>query len=324
MDRSDRCLGNIRLMRALLGRLILAYIVCSHTHIKTPGFRRTRPGHPPSVSPMPVGPVLVAVLNVRQPIGSGRIMVDTHKANLGNAVEVSQTAYVVNQYGMNGAEGNFAEVFDTTDECSKDGQLRIFNIVTYIQGFTPRADNGSRLALLGKLSFGIGGGTTEVDFDWKVGNQISVAASFARLSVAFSEIGVATAPNKVRVGAMLSSGSRAARAQNTRTFPQLGFTSASVVLFPVPPFAHALNLFSTVPAFYNAGAVQIRYVGAATAGASASSGALASWISDGVPFRNALANEDGVRIPEAARWVEITGITALTEFTVTPCFTLSI
>ncbi len=249
-----------------------------------------------------------------------------YKANLGNNAEISQASKVIDQYGIKGttglATGTFAEIFDTRDAC-EDGQLRIFNIVTYVKSYTMPEANGGRLALLGKLTFGIGGGLSEVDFDWKEGNQISVAASFVRLTCAFSEIGVADAPSVVSVGAMLSSGSRAARAQNTRTFPQLSFTASSTVLFPVPPFAHALNLFSADAAFYTAGAAQIRYVGSANSGFSSSSGGLVSWISDAVPFRNALANEDGVRIPEAARFVELTGVTVGT-YRVTPVFTLSI
>ncbi len=249
-----------------------------------------------------------------------------YKANLGNNAEISQVFKVADQYGIKGttglATGNFAEIFDTRDAC-EDGQLRIFNIVTYLKSYAMPIAIDTRLALLGKLTFGIGGGLSEVDFDWKEGNQISVAASFVRLTCAFSEVGEATAPSVVNVGAMLSSGSRAARAQNTRTFPQLTFTNASTVIFPVPPFAHALNLFAVEPAFYNAGVAQVRYVGAANNGFSSTATSLASWVSDGVPFRNALANEDGVRLPESARFVELTGITAGT-YHVTPVFTLSI
>ncbi len=250
-----------------------------------------------------------------------------YKANLGNNAEFGQESKVVKQYGQNGAEGTFVQVFDTQEACN-DNQLRVFNLVTYIKGYTMPAAADSRLCLLGKAEFGIGGGSCTVDFDWKEGNQISVAASFVRLSAAFSEVDAGppgtTVPIKVSVGAMLSSGSRASRAQNTRTYPRLTFSDTGVVLFPVPPFAHALNLFSNDPAFYTAGTVQIRYVGAATAGFSAASTGLASWVSDAVPFRNALANEDGVRIPESARFVEIVGITPATTFHVTPCFTLSI
>lgn len=252
-------------------------------------------------------------------------MVDlNYKANLGNNVDISQTSKVTDQYGTkgSGATGTFAEVFDTQNACD-DGQLRIFNIVTYIKSYSMPSAVDTRLALLGKLSFGIGGGSAEVDFDWKEGNQISVAASFVRLMCAFSEIGEATAPSVVSVGAMLSSGSRAARAQNTRTYPRLSFSNLSTVIFPVPPFAHALNLFSNEAAFYNAGGVQVRYIGAVTAGFSSASTGLASWTSDAVPFRSALANEDGVRIPESARFVELTTVTVAT-FTVTPVFTLSI
>lgn len=248
------------------------------------------------------------------------------KANLGNNAEISQVFRVSDQYGLKGntglATGNFVEVFDTQNAC-EDGQLRIFNLVTYIKSFSMPQVADSRLALLGKLAFGIGGGLSEVDFDWKQGNQISVAASFVRLSCAFSEIGVETAPSIVSVGAMVSSGSRASRAQNTRTFPRLTFTNATTVIFPVPPFAHALNLFAVEPAFYNTGVVQIRYIGAATAGMSSTSAGLLSWVTDGVPFRTALASEDGVRIPESARFVEMTGVTVGT-YNVTPCFTLSI
>jgi hypothetical protein len=248
----------------------------------------------------------------------------SYKANLGNNVDISQVSRVTDQYGTNGsgAVGSFAQVFDTQG-MFEDSQLQIFNIVTYIKSYDMPENADTRLALLGKLTFGIGGGSAEIDFDWKEGNQISVAASFVRLTCAFSEVGVADAPSVVSVGAMLSSGSRASRAQNTRTFPRLSFDNTQTRIFPVPPFAHALNLFANEAAFYTAGGVQIRYIGAVTSGFSSASAGLASWTSDGVPFRSALANEDGVRIPESARFVELTTVTVAT-FTVTPVFTLSI
>lgn len=250
-----------------------------------------------------------------------------YKANLGNNAEFGQESHVTNQYARPSAEGKFVPIFDSAEACN-DSQLRIFNICTYIKGYEMPTAAGSRLCLLGKMEFGIGGGTSVVDFDWKEGNQISVAASFVRLSAAFSEVDVGaagtTVPSKVSVGAMLSSGSRAARAQNTRTYPRLLVNDASVVLFPIPPFAHALNLFANEPGFYTGTNISVRFVGAATAGFSAASTGLQSWQSNGAPFLNALANEDGVRFPESARFVELSTAVPATDYHVTPVFTLSI
>lgn len=184
----------------------------------------------------------------------------------------------------------------------------------------------SHLAILGLIEYGIGGVQFKANFDWKVGTQFSIAASFVRLSAAFSEVGE-TAPSEILVAAMMASGSRAARSQVTRSYPQLTVVDGgnSTVLFPVPPLAHALNLFSPQPKFYEAGSVVIRYVGGANQGISTASTSLAVFETDGVPFLSAMSNEDGMRFPETARWVEVSyGTSEVVEFEFTPCFTLSL
>lgn len=249
--------------------------------------------------------------------------------NLGKKTLVTQATFVEDHYQPLGAKGNFAQVFDSPTD-PNDSQLRIYNIMTWLGGYTlPDAETPDRmLALLGKLNYGIGNASFEVDFDWKLGTQLSVAASFVRVSVAFAEVN-AGSPDQVSVAAMLSSGSRASRSQVTRTYPQLTLASSggeagNVVLFPIPPLAHALNLFAVQPEFYDDGAVTIRYVGGASAGFSAASTDLCSWSSDGAPFLQALATEDGVRFPEAAKFVEITNNSETDIVQVTPCFTLSL
>jgi hypothetical protein len=164
----------------------------------------------------------------------------------------------------------------------------------------------------------------EADFDWKIGNQISIAASFVRIVAAYSEIDSVNeeSPPLVSVGAMLSTGGRAARSQVTRTFPRLAIDVNNPVVFPVPPFAHALNLFSAQPAFYTAANSTITYLGGASAGFSAVSTDLVNFVSDGVPFLQALASEDGVRFPEATKFVQLT-TTSESSLFVTPCFTLN-
>lgn len=248
-----------------------------------------------------------------------------YQANLGNTALLNQSTRVVAQYSSSGAQsnlarGNFAPVFDTPID-ENDTRLQIYNLVTWLGPYEQPGETDGRLAILGKITFGIGGVTVEADFDWKAGTQLSMAASFVRVAAAFSEVGPES-PDTVRIGAMISSGSRAARSQVTRTFPRLLVDADHTVLFPVPPYAHALNLFSDNPDFYTADEFLIRYLGAANNGLSTTSTSLLSFQTDGLPFLAGLSSDDGVRFPEAARWVEIS--TAGAELAnVTPCFTLS-
>lgn len=247
-----------------------------------------------------------------------------HKANLGNRVVLARASIVTDHYQSGGAQGNFTEVFDSPEDPS-DTQLRIYNIMTQIGKYTlPVGDAQERkLAITGKLNYGIGGAGFEVDFDWKVGTQLSVAASFVRVSAAYAEGGDETTPPEVSISAMLSSGSRAARSQVTRSYPKISIEEDGYALFPMPPLAHALYLFAEDPTFYEAGNVQIRFVAGASAGTATVTTDLVSFVTDGAIFLQALANEDGVRFPETARWVEVS--TELEEgFEFTPCFTLSL
>lgn len=241
--------------------------------------------------------------------------------NLGKSVVLSKATRVSNQYGPLGAIGDFAEIFDSPHD-PNDSQLRIYNINTWLGNYTlPSPGLGPRkLAVLGKLEWGIGNASFEANFDWKMGTQISLAASFVRISAAYSEFGETT-PDNVKIGAMLSSGSRAARSQVTRSYPQIILEDSDIALFPIPPFAHALNIFSAEPDFYNVGECTVRYVGGVSAGFSSATSDLVSFESDGVPFLAGLANEDGVRFPETARFVQVQAGTG--SYPITPCFTLS-
>lgn len=242
------------------------------------------------------------------------------QANLGNSVILGRSTHVEDQYAQPSAKGNFQGVFDSPRD-PNDSQLRIYNLVTWLGTYKMPNVIDERLAILGKLVFGIGGATMEVDFDWKVGTQLSLAASYLRVEAAYSEIGSGS-PNEVRIAAMIASGSRAARSQVTRTYPRLLVDSDHTVLFPIPAYAHALNLFADDTDFYGADAVRIRYVGGANNGISTASTSLEVFNIDGVPFLNGLSTEDGVRFPEAAKWVEIS-TEGEGQFQVTPCFTLS-
>src|SRR6478752_3315617 len=159
------------------------------------------------------------------------------KNNLGQTTVLTAASFVQNQYGPTGAVGSFASEFDSQEEPS-DPQLRIYNLVTYLGDYRlplPGEATGGHVAILGKLIFGIGGASCEVDFDWKTGAQISVAASFIRVLAAYSEVGPATPP-AVKIAAMYSSGSRAARSQVTRSYPQILVNDENPILFPVPPY----------------------------------------------------------------------------------------
>lgn len=245
-----------------------------------------------------------------------------YQNNWGQSARLGKSTAVTNQYAPMGAEGNFQQVLDIARN-DENEEIRNFNLMTWIGGYTLPDVSNANLAILGKCEYGIGGVGFSFDFDWKMGTQISVAASFIRISAAYSEIGTNTPP-EVRIAAMASYGSRAARSQVTRSYPLLTVSDSTVVLFPIPPLAHALNLFSLQQAFYDADNVQIRYLAGASAGFSTTSTSLVSWISDGQPFAQALATEDGVRFPETARFVEVTVEAADTTYEFTPCFTLSL
>lgn len=252
-----------------------------------------------------------------------------YQNNLGKIVTLNRASMVTNQYGLLGAEGRFQTVFDSSRGPSADeddSQLRIYNIATWLGGYTMPAvveDEPRKLCILGKLQYGIGGATFEVDFDWKLGTQMSVCASYVRIMAAFSETD--RAPDSVSIGAMMSSGGRASRAQTTRTYPQLNVTNeeGSATTFPIPPMAFALNLFSPDAAFYATSGVQIRYLSGLDNGFSATSQDVVSFESDAAPFLAALSG-DGIRFPESAKFVEITTSEADPGLLFTPSFTLSL
>lgn len=251
-----------------------------------------------------------------------------YQNNLGNSAVLNRVgSFVTNQYGRLGAEGSFTQVYDSSRGASADpddSQLRIYNIATWLGAYDlpDETEDPRKVAILGKMEYGIGGVQFEVDFDWKLGTQFSLCASFVRIKAAYSE--TFRAPDSVRVAAMMSSGGRASRAQTTRTYPQLLVTNAegSAVLFPIPPMAFALNLFAE-PAFYEADAVTIRFIGGASSGFSSLSSDLVSFESDAVPFLSALSG-DGIRFPEAAKYVQVTTSDSENGLLFTPSFTLSL
>ncbi len=264
-----------------------------------------------------------------------------YQNNLGKTQRLSQAFRVTSQYGPslgNGNDGNGAylgvladwQLILETPRQDDDPQLRIYNIVTHLGNWIHPAATESpsrNLSVVGRLEYGIGGTQFSVDFDWRTGNQLSVAASFVRVLAAYSTSGALLAPNEVTVGASLASGSRAGRSQATRTFPRVIVSNAEegTVVFPVPPQAHALNIFSEDPEFYEVGDVQIRFLGGANNGFSAASTAdLVSFVSDGVPFLHALSTEDGVRFPESVKFIEISTSTEDQDYHITPCFTLNL
>lgn len=258
-----------------------------------------------------------------------------YENNMGNSAVLSIANAVINQYGQPdkgyiGAEANWKEVFDSRQGIKAENeQYQIFNIQTALGNYAlPSVEEGDerKLAILGRITWGIGGARMQADFDWKLGTQLSVPATFVRIEAAYSE--TEFAPTEVRVFAMFASGSRAARAQVTRTFPQLVVTgdgegSTAIVIFPIPPMAQALNIFAGNPEFYDAGVAQVRFVGGVGSDYSSASTDLASFVTDGQPFLQAVANEDGVRFPEAAKFVEIS-TTEDESYLITPSFTLNL
>jgi hypothetical protein len=256
------------------------------------------------------------------------VVVEQHAVNLGNRIEIDQGARVLKQYGDAGAEGDFVTVLESP-KYGDDGLISQFNVQTWVGPPNlpdPDEVSGRALALLGKLSWGIGGARFTADFDWKTGNQLSFAASFFRIDIAYSEVGE-SCPDRVSVGAMQSSGGRASRSQVTRTYPKLLIDDENPVIFPIPPYAHALYLFANDEDFYGDDTgtpnVKIRYVGGASAGFSAVSTDLESFNVGAGLFKTALTCEDGVRFPEAARFVEVSTAVESTTYRFTPCFTLN-
>lgn len=251
-------------------------------------------------------------------------MAEQHITNLGNRIELNQASKVTDQYGPQGALGDFVTVLESP-RYDQDGLMQQFCVQTWIgPSNLPVGQMVRKLAILGKLSWGIGGANFTADFDWKVGNQLSFAASWFRIDAAFSEIGT-NCPDKVSIGAMQSSGGRASRCQVTRSYPFVTVADGEPRLFPIPPFAHALYLFSSDVGFYDEGAAQIRYVGGASADYSTVSTDLVSFVADGAFFKDALVNEDGVRFPETARVVEVTVPEDSEDvFDFTPVFTLNL
>lgn len=263
---------------------------------------------------------------------------EVYANNLGNSTILTQASHVTDQYGnaigrgYTGCQADWAEVFDTRN--ADDGEaLKIFNIQTLLGNyFLPAEGTGRKVAILGNLTWGVGASSFSVDFDWKTGNQITLAAKFVRLQAAFSEI--VQAPDKIRIAGLCTPGNSGARSQVTRTFPQLTISGGNVdpddnqiVIFPIPPMAHALNLFATDSSFYGTDVIQVRFVGGVSSDFSTTTTDLASFVTDGVPFAQALTQEDGVRYPEAAKFVEVSVAGSpedVTVFHFTPTFTLNL
>jgi hypothetical protein len=251
--------------------------------------------------------------------------VSQYQNKLGQSRTLNQANAVTNQYGLNGAEANWVTVFESP-RGANEATLEQYNVQTFLGSYAlPAGELTQRkLAILGRIQWGVGGVMFQADFDWKLGNQLSVLASFVSIMAAFSETTVS--PAEVVLSAGFGSGGRASRAQVTRTFPQLhiaGGDPALVVIFPIPPFAHALNLFATDQDFYDTDEVTVRFVGGVSSDFSSVTTDLASFISDAAPFRQALATEDGVRFPESAKFVEVS-TSDEAGYNFTPTFTLNL
>lgn len=197
---------------------------------------------------------------------------------------------------------------------SQDTEVVTVDLGIQIQTRAPSPPNVDRRSdVLAVIQWGVGGASFSAEVDFARGTQVSFVASQVSVSARFAE----TAPEvdeRVLVAAGIAWGSRAARSYPTRTIPSTTLTAAGgPVIFPVPPFAYAVQIF-TDP------------VGAAAAGPVEFLGGplgtdQTTHVEDiGAWGATVLANE-GVKLPPSTRFIQIT---PANDFDVTLVFPLNL
>lgn len=195
---------------------------------------------------------------------------------------------------------------------------KTFNIGLGVSSLVlPNTVGPRRASILGKCSFGSGGGRFDFDFDWHQGSQFSIQATSLDLHAAFEEISDDTA-DRVIVSASLVEGSRAARSQLTRTFSNNIVDTGAGTVIPVPNFAHAFYLFSPDPGFFTMGSVDVLFKG----GPLATDQTQHTTGTDDI--QNAMNFEDGTRFPEQTRFLRFTTSSEGAPFIFWVVFTLSV
>lgn len=208
---------------------------------------------------------------------------------------------------------------------AEDGVSRMITINCGVENIIlPAVQPNRRVSLVGRVQWGTGGTNYQALFDYKNGTQFSIGANSVQIDVAFAEIATETA-DSVRVKASLDQGPRASRSQLMRSFPRQTIAEQSLVTYPVPDFAHSFYIFSDDPTIFSPGNVQVRFIsGPSTAvvyaGTDQVQGILTGGQLDAANF------EDGIRFPEATRFISILNNTLIgggITYNITPTFTLS-
>jgi len=250
------------------------------------------------------------------------------KREAGGGITLDPQNYINDQNGSDNtpyALGSYKTVIQTSRPFD---YASIITICTGIsQYILPAEIDGRNIQILGRLRFGVGGGLFEVNFDWKNGTQFTVATDTVTLDAAFLTIPGTTGPIVASIQGAMIFGTGPARQQLTRSFPRtelLRFDpeTPADISFRVPPFAHALYIFSVESEFYIPGNVEVAFCSGPNCDFSAATGDETLLIIDGSEFLGAMNSEDGLRFPEGTRFVVIRNLGS-TDFNITPTFTLS-
>lgn len=228
------------------------------------------------------------------------------------------------QRPLSASQINFQTVLENRADNADSRNLTITTLVNQIQ--LPDIVNTLRFtSIIGKITWGVGGTQTFAEFDWHNGNQFSINSTFFTLEAAINTADNNT-PAEINVGAFYTMGARPARAQLTRTFPQLSLSAAGVsqASIPVPPFAHAVYIFDSNRNFYSPGNATIRYAGGPTIGATYLTGDVVQFEADGSDFLEPIFNEDGARFPEQTRFIQIINNSMVEAIQPTVMFTLNL
>jgi hypothetical protein len=249
-----------------------------------------------------------------QPTGHGppelSMQAGSLEVQLGNTVAVRKNGGRVALLRARG-DSKFGRVFTINAQASN------------FQGGLPGAV-GRRGIVRMTVEWGQGGGNYVAQFDAREGAQISVLGASVQV---YAEIVIedpaaqSSVIDSATVTASISEGTRAAKAEPTYSYDAriLGVGAVLAEDIPIPPFARTFMVGSPrTPDPFALGAMAVQFIGYA---GDATPFVFAAYT--GTELLQAMLNGDGLRWPDAARFVHLTNLTAA-DFIVVPFFELSL
>jgi hypothetical protein len=196
------------------------------------------------------------------------------------------------------------------------GRRQGVRLVTVSVGVYFVEEPGHWMALKGVLNWGTGAAAFTADIDVHNGTQFTVPASYLDFTIGF-EKGGDERITEATVAAGLAEGTRPGRSAPTRTLDVAALEQGTSHTYRVPWFARSLMLFSSEPAFYDAGTSGARIVLHGGPDPAVDPSLILSPAQAG----RFLFAAGGLSMPESARFVTVENV-ALADFRVRPTFGL--